>query len=195
MEMVIIGKGGERYHEEFCPYVLRIDKKSRKEVTIREAERRGYHACKFCCSVKGIAYNNRINYGRNCFYDKVDDAICVRTDVGFWKIIWNDEWADWHLFHMNRYGYKCFDPKRSSKELARGRFHSQLDFKHTTHLDRIFKYIEKHDKKLDLIEGDYKSLPKATKQQRKYRKQAKKRKQRQDLRRLDMIFKEMEKSK
>lgn len=195
---VVISKrrGAITYHDPnaFCPYVKRISKKNRRYLPDYIAKKKGYCKCKFCMSLRGIAYKYR-QRGYDCMYDKVSNSICIRTDISFWKAIWYEDEEAFHLFHMNAYGYKNFNPNLPSRVLVGGRFHRQTDVPPKATLDSIINYILAHDKNKKIIMDDYRKMPKNTAKQRKYYKQAKKRKRRDELRRLDHIFKQLENNK
>ena len=189
---VIISKETKIYHEHWCPYVSKMNKKNRREEKLHRAINRGYHACKFCFSLKGEAFRAKRYAGINAYYDALDEAICIKTELGFWKAKYNEVAQDYTLFHMNHGGYKCFDPKFPPNKLARGCFHRQKDFRPTPDLEKIYRYIKHHDENKKLYMEDYRKMPKGTKLQRKYYEQAKKRKQRKDAKRVDQLLEEIQ---
>ena len=195
MDVVVsIGRGSKTYHAEDCPYVKRITKKHRMILTEGSAIYKGYCGCKLCTGVRGTTRKWRL-LGYDCSYDQVDDAVCIRTDFGFWKAIWRPEPGEWHLFHMNNHGYKCFNAELSTKKLARGSFHRQEDFHPTAKFNKIIQYVTDHDKNRKIILDDYRKMPKNTPKQRKYFRQAKERKKRNAIRRVEEIFKSLESDK
>lgn len=188
-------KGGKIYHESFCPYL----KHSKATVRMDEeyAIRKGYRGCKFCTGIKGIAYKYRLkSYGGNntVAITEPEEAICFRTNCGFWKVIWRDKRL-WILFHMNNHGYKSFNPNFPTKMLINGRFHRQQDVQPSESLKPIIRYINEHDKNLKVMEDDYRKLPKNTKSQKKNYKRAKKRKRRMEIQKVDRLFKQLEKER
>lgn len=194
MNQVIISTNERSvFHEQYCPYVNRIRKKYRKQIGEDDAIRKGYCECKFCRSVRGIAYKYRQTSNVDIYYDKVDDAMCVKTDVGFWKIFWRDVSQDWHLFHMNHKGWKHFDKNLPAKILMRGSFHRQEDFKPTSHVNKILSYIKSHDHNYKLAEEDIRKMSKRTAKQRSHYRQQKNRKKRESIRSVYRIFNQLEK--
>lgn len=179
--VVISANGGSTYHQEFCPHARRITQSNRTLVDEYFARTNNYKPCAFCCSPKGLAYKYRNMNGGESFYDPVDDAICIKTKVGFWKIIKDKRTNLWKLYHMNHNGYKSFDSNRSPEELMRGNFHRQDDVSKTSDIDDLVTYIRKHDHSRAIYEDDYRRMPKSTKQERKYYRQAKKRKRRESI--------------
>ena len=192
--VIISRKKGEVYHEPFCPYVNYIGKKEKRSISEEKAINLGYRECKFCHSVRGISYNYRKNTDYCVSYDPVDDALCVRTDAGFWKLIWRDNIQRWHLFHMNHHGWHSFDPKLPSRILARGSFHRQSDFSPTTSVDCALHYIYAHDKNYGIAEQDIRKMPKNTKKQRSFYNIQKNRKKREGVREVYRIFDELKRS-
>lgn len=182
---VLVSRTGKKvYHENFCPYILRTKKKNRKTLNEEEAKNLGYHECSFCRSAVGLAYKYR-NSGLVTSYDSVDNAVCVRTDVGFWKAIWMDDGQKWKLFHLN---HGDFDLKKKPKELMRCHFHRQRDVPLTDSLGSIIAYIRRHDESVKTYEGDYRKMPTATPMQRKYKKRAKNREKKKSIRNVYKIL-------
>lgn len=196
MSNVIISKR-ERdvYHEDFCPYANQIQKRYRKYIDEDEAIKRGYRECKFCHSVRGIVYKYKKTTDYQVFYDPMDDAFCVKTLAGFWKLIWRENNKVWHVFHMNHKGWKAFNPELPAKVLMRGSFHRQDDIHQTGSVAKILSYIFKHDKAYQQAETDIRQMKKTTHKQRvSYRKQ-KCRKKREQIRTVFKIFNQLEKEK
>ena len=193
MSNVIVGtKAGKTYHEIWCPYAERLNDKSRQEIREEDARKQGYCQCKFCSSVRGYAYKYKREgiVGLEFSYDKEDDALCVRTKVGFWKILWSDTSQDWRLYHMNHGGFRCFDPERPSKELMRGKFHRQDDVRPNVSLKKLFEYIRKHDDSYyQATTVGLAKLPKNTKRQKKTYKMAKKIKKKEEVGRVLELLK------
>ena len=194
-DVIISTHEGRVFHEEFCPYIGRIKKRYRKQIPEERAIERGYCECKFCRSVRGLVYKYRKLGKENVYYDKGDNAFCIMTPGGFWKLLWRENKQEWHLFHMNHKGWKHFDPNLSPDILMRGSFHRQEDFRATTKLSKAIKYVESHDKNYLIAESDIRKMPKATSQQRKNYKKQKKRKHREDVRNVYRIFRNIEKEK
>ena len=197
MSDVIISKKqkGGMFHEPYCPYVKRIKKENRKQVEEAKAIRKGYCECKYCRSVKGLVYKYKNETDKDVSYDKVDDAFCVRTPVGFWKLIWRENQKEWHIFHMNHKGFDSFDPNASTKKLMRGNFHRQHDFKYSFSIKSALKYIESHDHNYKIAEENIRNMKRTThKQRRDYQKQ-KGRKKKEAVRNVFKIFNKLEKER
>lgn len=192
MSDVIVSRlTGAVYHNEFCPYAKRISRNNVQIIDKYVAEKRGYHQCKYCFSAKGYVNRYQGIYGFETSYDPVDDALCIKTPVGFWKIMWDKETNERQVFHMNHKGYKCFDPNLKSHVLMRGAFHKQKDlnsFRSEYSLEDIFEYIRKHDHILEMTGGDYKKMPRNTRQQRRFYRQAKNRERRKSIRTVYKIL-------
>ena len=190
---VITSDGSKVYHESWCPYALRIEKKRRHEVKLHKAINSGNHACKFCFGLRGEAYRAKKYEHLDASYDEVDNAICVKTDVGFWKAKYSEVGQDFVLYHMNGGGHRGFNPKFPHSKLARGCFHRQKDVRPTPSLEKIYQYIKSHDRSHKVIREDgYQKLPRGTKLQRRYYEQAKKRQARKNARRVDQLLEEIQ---
>ena len=196
MDVILSTRKKGAYHDDFCPYLKLIPTKYQKTVDEREAKHQGYHECRFCSSVRGIVYKYRKNgYDEHTelqfSYDPVDQAVCVRTKIGFWKIIWRDVAQDWYLYHMNGHGYKGYDPERSDRDLMRGSFHRQKDFRPTDSLVKTLNYIIEHDHSREVSDEDYRKLPSATPKQRFYKGVAKARKRKAETYRVYQLIDEL----
>ena len=194
MNLVVISKREKgAFHEEYCPYVKRIQKRFRRRVPEDEAVKRGYCECKFCRSVRGIVYKYRTSTDLDVSYDKIDDAMCVRTPVGFWKLIWRENYQVWHLFHMNKKGWKHFDSNLQSEKLMRGSFHRQEDFIPTASAEKAVKYILSHDNSYQIAEEQgVEKMPQRTPKQKLHYRQQKNRKKKESIRNVFKIFDELE---
>lgn len=191
--VVISKKGKKSYHDEWCPYVKQTKKENRKRIPEELAIQRGYCECKFCRSVRGIVYKYRLTTDIDISYDKVDDAACVRTPVGFWKLMWRDDRYEWDLFHMNKRGYKSFNNTLPSKTLMRGSFHRQGHFFPTSSFSKAIKYILSHDKNYEFAEKHgINKMPKSNQQQRLHYRQQKNRKRKESIHNVYKIFNELE---
>ena len=197
--MVISKKSSQMiYHEEDCPYAKRMNKKYLRHVTTDTAIERGYHECSYCGGLHGMYIKLRNNpklfqrdeSGLSVSYDRVDRGLCFRTPNGFWKVIIRGPVEAYKLWHLN-HGH--FDPELPDKVLMRRTFHRQSDVKETTNIGRIIRYISDHDKAKKIIDEDWRKLPKSSPKQKKYYKQAKKRAKRKENRRIDELFKMLEK--
>lgn len=185
MSDVLVSRNGKKvFHENFCPYILRTERKSRKTIDEEEAEEKGYRECAFCRSVKGIVYKYRMS-GFDAFYDSVDNAVCIRTDVGFWKAIWEEEEQQWKLFHMN---HGDFNPEKDPKRMMRSHFHRQRDVMPSTSLAKLVAYIQRHDDSILRYEDDFHKMPKTSPKQRKYYKHAKNRAKKKSIRNVYKIL-------
>lgn len=197
MSDVIFSRRNKKiFHEPFCPYAKRITQKYRVQVPDNIAVKEGLCECKFCRSVKGMVYKYRNFSGYEVSYDKKDDALCVRTPVGFWKAIWRENIQRWHLFHMNGKGWHHFNSELPTKILMRGAFHRQDYFPPTGSLNKVMKYIRSHDECLrQADEHGVNSMPQSTPKQRLHYRQQKKRKRKEGIRNVYKILEELEKER
>ncbi len=189
-------KKNKIYHRCGCIYARRIKPDNRKEMAVEVAERKHYHACKYCAGLRGdvnvhkgtfATWSRKRNMQFN--YHKPSDTLYIQTEVGFWKVFLKKELGEYLLYHRNTYAAGMnFD------EAIHGEFHRQSDVKATESMEKIVEYITAHDRAKLIIMDDYRKLPKSTKQQKKYYKAAERRDKKQAMRRLDSIFAALEQS-
>ena len=197
MSDVVYSRNSKKiFHELYCPYAKRIEKKYRVQISDEQAVKEGLQECKFCRGIKGFIYKYRDISDYELSYDKIDDAMCVRTPVGFWKIFWRDTTECWHLFHMNGKGWHHFNPELPTKKLMRGAFHRQERFLPTGSLNKVMQYIRSHDECYrQAEEHGLKSMPQNTPKQKLHYRQQKNRKRKEGIRNVLKIFQELEKEK
>ena len=203
---MIISRNSKKkvYHMDYCPYAKRISTKYRKTISEQAAKSKGYSACAWCGGLHGeylLATREPEMYGERqrkvvkLSYDTKRKAMCFRTKIAFWKIVKSKNNDYYLLFHLNENSY---NPSFSDKKLSEGQFHRQTDVPAFSNLDKIHgvvTYIYEHDKAKRIIENDWKKLPKKTKRQKKYYEQAKRKDRHQKLKRIDELFKELERRK
>ena len=192
---------GKVIHEEWCPDVGNIKKEYRKFLSREKAHKLGYHECKYCGGIHGLYLKMMRDpeyYGKNqkhlkISYDRVLRGVCFRTNVGFWRATKDNHDGRFFLYHLNS---KHFEKGLKDRVLMRREFHRQIDVKPTIDLRYIIDYIDKHDKAKQIIRnGGYRDLPKSTKKQRKYYEQQKKKARRKSIRRVDDLFKQLERER
>lgn len=180
------------YHRYGCRYAERIRYKNQMIVARGDARQQGYRACKCCCGLGGDlrAQINARNVDKwqetmhvALTYDKRHDRLFVRTRRGFWQIRSVDGGELYLLYHLNH-----FDELFTTQYMMKQSFHRQTDVKQTASLGGLIKYIYRHDQAKEIMDVDYRNLPRSTKRQKKYYRQAKKREQRRSIRRVDELF-------
>lgn len=188
-------KKNKIYHRCSCIYARRIKPDNRKEMTVEVAERKRYHACKYCAGLRGDVNVHKTAFAtwskkRNVQfqYHKSSDTLYIQTEVGFWKVFLKKE-LGYLLYHRNTYSAGM-----NFNEAIHGDFHRQSDVKATESMEKLVEYIAAHDRAKVIIMDDYRKLPKSTKQQKKYYKAAERRDKQQAMRRLDSIFASLEQS-
>lgn len=185
------------YHRPDCVYTERILLQNKMTIPKIEAEKNKYHCCKYCGGLQGeVRVNRQIPVWEHkkhikIDYDKQSEAVCVRTEIGCWKIFYNERIDRYMLYHRNTYR------KELSKEMAmQGAYHRQSDVKPEKSFQKLIGYIVEHDKAKVIMKDDYRKLPRSTKKQRKYYRQAENKFRRQNTRqarqRLDELFKDIE---
>ena len=186
--VVSIGSKTRVYHRPGCPYEKRIYDKYRMRLSVKRAHKKGYHACRFCGSMRGFfrvygkEFTNMADgLGAELRYDL--NTFFVRTDEGFWKFFWFDDACGFVLYHRNSF---CRD--WSFESMMRGNYHRQKDVKATVDPRVLIQYIAAHDRAKKTIADDYRKLPRSTKKEKQYYQAAKNRDRRKQVRRVERLF-------
>lgn len=183
------------YHRPECIYVCRMKYENRMEIPLKQAlNGREYCSCKYC---GGLAGNLRVrrdqvdewrrNLSVDFTYVKGKNRLFLRTDAGFWKVVPDDDRWTYQLYHLNR-----FSEKKTTEKMMQEAFHRQGDVAVTHSLNKLVNYVHLHDDAKKIIADDYHKLPRSTKRQKKYYAQAERRAHRNNLRRMDAIFNQIE---
>ncbi len=182
------------YHLRGCRYEKRIKTENKMCLGSASAKKYGYVECKCCSGLGGIAHAHKHflekmekDCGIMTFFDRKTETLYISTDIGGWKIFGIGD-RGYALKHMNH-----FTPEMSFDEMRRAKYHCQRDVKPTYQVDELVKYIVRHDRAKKIIADDYRKLPKATKKQKKYYRQAENRKRRKEKRSLYATFTRLEK--
>lgn len=191
-----IDKKHRIYHRCRCIYARRIKPDNRKEMSSEVAERKHYHACKYCAGLHGDVNIHKTAFDTwtkkkhvNFNYQKESDTLYIWTEIGFWKVFEKEELGEYLLYHRNTYSAGV-----DFEEAIHGEFHRQADVKATESMGKIVEYIVAHDRAKITIMDDYRKLPKSTKKQKKYYKAAERKDRRNAMRRLESIFASLEQS-
>ncbi len=179
------------YHRPECIYARRI--KTKNKMTVEAKRVRGssrFCPCKYCSGLAGDIRIRRDQLWKQqdpknmaFYYNKRENVFFIRTEIGFWKIAPTDYDDNYLLFHLNH-----FSKDVSAESMMRWAFHRQNDVKPNPSLDSLIYYIDQHDRAKQIIRDDYRKLPRKTKKQKKYYKQAKRKECQRRARRLDSIF-------
>ena len=181
---VAVSKNSKIFHHVGCGYLHGSTVSVKQAFEYETALGLGYLPCSRCSHSNKMVKNLRKD-GFNSSWDRERDACCLRTDVGFWKTLYNN--GKWVLYHQNNGGTKCFDPNKSTEELMNGAFHRQKDVAETKNFEDIVRYIGGHEHYIRVKQNDYRKLPK------KYRDAEKKRRRRKGLREVRKLMKQLEK--
>lgn len=183
-------KKGRVYHKDGCIYAKRINPNNVQRLPKTKAESKKYCECTYCGGLKGYFRVMEKTIGHweidnniKCTYDKKTNTAYIQTDIGFWKFFVNEDLGGYLLYHRNVY-QKGMD----LSEAIKGDFHRQRDFKVTESITAIVNYVISHDKAMGVIKDDYRRLPKHSKKQKKYYRQAKNRVKRKAIRNVYSIF-------
>mgnify|MGYP006992772742 FL=1 len=184
----------EEWNEEFQKDLLiRVDEaggsKNLKKATryIAKEERVAFYSCKYRKYALGIECLAK-KRGVQIEFDDTD--LYILTDMAAWKISYVQYFDRYKLLHCP------FDGKPLTMEEAKtAHYHVQRDVVKNQSPYNHLEYIVKHDEAKKLMQISYKKLPKVTKQQKKYYRQAENREKRNSIRRVWNLFAELEAGK
>lgn len=191
------------YHKRGCIYADRIRYGNRLVLDEGAAEEAGYVTCRFCAGLRGSVrcmqrrpdprkdspwteWQGWADQGVEVTYDRQTDTLYARTSRGFWKIYYREGIGNL-LYHANR----C-TLRDETEQLKRGTFHRQSDVKADPSVSKLLLYIRRHDTAMEIVETDYRQLPRSTRRQRKYYRSAERRVQRAQKRRVNDLFSMLE---
>ena len=178
------------YHRQNCEIALEIPFCNRFEMETKKAIKLGYSMCPCCGGLKGEmrlresqleSLEKKYDFSLTYVEDK--DRLYIKTETGFWMVLFQRDMAKYLLFHRNEYSSDL-----TFEELTEGPYHRQYDRNPTESLEKIMCYVSNHDKAKGIIADDYKKLPQDTKKQKKYYKAAEKKSKGRQIRRVDSIF-------
>ena len=184
----------EDWNEEFQKDLLiRVDEaggsKNLKKAMryIAKEERVAFYPCKYRKYALGIEYLAK-KRGVQIEFDDTD--LYILTDMAAWKISYVQYFDRYKLLHCP------FDGKPLTMEEAKtAHYHVQRDVVKNQSPYNHLEYIVRHDEAKKLMQISYKKLPKVTKQQKKYYRQAENREKRNSIRRVWNLFAELEAGK
>lgn len=160
------------------------------EIKVEQAEKEGYCECKYCAGLRGDVRTHKAQMlswthkkEMEFKFDDHTETLYIKTKIGFWKIYLKDDIDKYLLYHRNK-----FEADTDYQELIRGEFHRQKDVKQTDSLVKLVEYIDAHEKARVVIQDDYHNLPRRTKKQKKYYKQAERKVKREAVKRMDTLF-------
>lgn len=184
----------EEWNEE-CQkdLLIRVDEaggsKSLKKVMryIAKEERVAFYPCKYRKYAPGIEHlaNKR---GVQIEFDDTD--LYIITDIAAWKISYVEYFDRYKLLHCP------FDKNPLTMgEAKTAHYHVQRDVAKNQSPYNHLEYILRHDEAKKLMQVSYKKLPKVTKQQKKYYRQAENREKRNSIKRVWNLFAKLEEEK
>ena len=184
----------EEWNEEFQKDLLiRVDEaggsKSLKKAMryIAKEERVAFYPCKYRKYAPGIEHlaNKR---GVQIEFDDTD--LYIITDIAAWKISYVEYFDRYKLLHCP------FDKNPLTMgEAKTAHYHVQRDVAKNQSPYNHLEYILRHDEAKKLMQVSYKKLPKVTKQQKKYYRQAENREKRNSIKRVWNLFAKLEEGK
>lgn len=188
----IMSKDSAIYHRHGCRYALRIKKENKVELGLFAAEVQGLKPCTVCNRMSFIYGTEKYSLmkatsGWNMTFKIVGEELFIKTSIGLWKLIYRPETSKIALYHRNaierEVNFEC--PENEP-------FHRQKDLPPTNAIFPVCKYIFEHDRyKEARILG--KKLHSGT-VSKKYQKKAKKFERKESMKRVNSLFKELEKA-
>lgn len=186
-------KGNTVFHKPGCTHVKRMRPWNQMVIPEKMAIKKGYCSCKHCCGLKvELETDEKIARLQQqgvivTDYNPKTRTLYIRTGIGCWKVFTRDDPSLLYLYHRNVY-----QEGMTLAEIMTGGYHRQTDVPLKRSLVELIDYIVAHDRAKEIIRLDYRKLPRATKRQRKYYQQAEKRNRRQQSRRVDELFRQIE---
>lgn len=188
-------KGHIVYHKPGCIYERKILPDNRWSLKPDKIEHsKKFCVCKYCEGLKGDVRVHRTVIAKwekqkkaEFFFDEKTQTMYIRTKIGCWKFFLKEDIGKYLLYHRNE-----FDSSIDWQTLIYGEFHRQTDVKPTGNLMKLLEYIFAHDQAKIIIMDDYRKLPRATKQQRKYYRKAEEKERRKRIRTVDSLFAQLE---
>ena len=152
---------------------------------IVKEERVAFYPCKYRKYAIGIEYLAK-KRGVQIEFDDTD--LYILTDMAAWKIS--------YVQHRYKLLHCPFDGKPLTMEEAKSaHYHVQRDVVKNQSPYNHLEYILRHDEAKKLMQVSYKKLPKVTKQQKKYYRQAENREKRNSMKRVWNLFAKLEEEK
>ena len=186
----VMSRQSNVYHREYCGHIDKIKSQNQVVTTWDAAKYRGYRGCKCCNNMSYLAriaegtmrYNER---ERGMAFKMKDGMLYVKTEMGCWRLVYTRSTERIALYHRNQRQQPLdwAHPEQS-------RYHQQKDQLYFRDIKAALDYIYDHDKFRAAEQKDKNNVKFKNK---KYQKQAEKRAQRAKLRKVDRIFKELEK--
>lgn len=185
-ERIICRTSKERiYHKPSCPHAKRMKPENYQVLFPYELKKyRRARPCKCCNNMKhqfeiewkAIEHFER---AKGMQFKMVDGILYVKTSISCWKIVYVKSTQQLVLYHRNSSDLSV-DFNHPEKE----RYHLQKDVKKSYLIVQYLEYIHKHDR----FRQDEASGHEVRFSNKKYRKQAEKRKWRNSVRRVDQLF-------
>ena len=184
----------EEWNEEFQKDLLiRVDEaggsKSLKKSMryIAKEERVAFYPCKYRKYALGIEYLAK-KRGVQIEFDDTD--LYILTDMAAWEISYVQYFDRYKLLHCP------FDKNPLTMvEAKTAHYHVQRDVAKNQSPYNHLEYILRHDEAKKLMQVSYKKLPRVTKQQKKYYRQAENREKRNSIKRVWNLFAKLEEEK
>lgn len=173
------------YHKPNCHHARRIQEKHKMIMTPKVAKSYGYRPCK-CCNGMNFSYNDEIYFidyferKKGMQFNYKDGILYVKTNIGCWKLVYSRGMELFALYHRNRSEQEVNFVNPENEH-----YHLQKDKSYFSSINAVLNYIYEHDKYHEAEQQGCKNIVFSNK---KYQRQAEKRKQRQQEKRVDYLF-------
>lgn len=194
MYVVCMNGKSKVYHLPTCEHVKKMSKKNKLYVTKKEIKKMRLRPCKHCDVPKyryltGLICIGNFLRNNNIQYYADNDNIYLKTEIGIWKIRYNNKYGNYTILHGNKpYTELSID------NLKNAYYHFQGDAKKCKTVMQCAEYICKHDKfrkQVMLAGGDEKKVS----VNKKYKQLRERKEKRQAQKRLEMLFDQIEREK
>ena len=187
----IMSKDSNIYHRNGCRYILRIMPKNLVKIGLFTAEVEGIKPCSVCNRLSFIYSQEKdtlmkATSGWQMTFKMDGELLYIKTNVSLWMLVYSFSSSKIVLYHRN-HSEKEIDFENPKNEA----FHRQKDFPPNSKIMPICKYIYEHDRYKEARNSGKKLIYK--KSEKKYRKRAEKFERKEKERRVESLFKVLEK--
>ena len=188
----IMSKGSTVYHRRGCRYSIRIKPENRVDIGLFSADAQGFKPCAICNRMSFIYLMEKSSLmkatsGWPLMFKIVGEELFIKTNIGLWKLIYKPETSKILLYHRN-----SIEREINFESPWNEPFHRQHDLAPSNTIFPVCKYIFEHDRyKEARMLG--KKLHSGT-VSKKYQKRAKNFERKESLKRVNSLFKELEKA-
>lgn len=190
LRFVSIGGNSQVFHKPGCKYIHQMKPENCMPLSEAEAREAGYRICR-CCN--GMDFHmktekqaiDRYQKCRKMDFKYIGGILYVKTEISCWKLVYIRYMESIVIYHQNDTSIPL-----DFEHLEREKYHRQKDIFSRKEIEDCLYYIYHHDQyKAAVARGD-KEIRFSSK---KYEKSAKKVSRRRQQRRVDYLFRMLEK--